>query len=157
MGQGLGFTCDDQKFMRVALDMAKTAERRQEVPVGCVIVHQNEIIGKGFNQPILTQDPTAHAEIVALRDAGNNLKNYRLAGAKMYVTLEPCIMCVGAIFHSRIIEVIYGARDEKFGGFGSILSLHTHKRMNHHAQVKSGLLAEESSTLLKQFFQSKRL
>ena len=156
MGQGLGFTSDDKKFMRAALDMAKTAESRQEVPVGCVIVHQNEIIGKGFNQPILTQDPTAHAEIVALRDAGKNLKNYRLPGARMYVTLEPCIMCVGAIFHSRLIEVIYGARDEKFGAFGSLLDLHNHKKMHYHAQVRSGLFAEESSGLLKQFFQSKR-
>ncbi len=143
--------------MRIALDMARRAESKQEVPVGCVVVYENRIIGKGFNQPISTNDPTAHAEIVALREAASQIGNYRLTGAEMYVTLEPCVMCVGAIFHSRIARLLYGANDEKHGGFGGLLSLQNHCQLNHHAEVRSGLMQRESVMLLKNFFQSKRI
>lgn len=149
-------TSTDSDFMRLALDLAREAAAAGEVPVGAVVVRDGEVIGRGFNRPILTSDPTAHAEVVALRDAAQRLGNYRLPGCSLYVSLEPCVMCSGAIMHSRIQRVIYGARDPKTGAHGSVLDLFAESRLNHHAEVLGGLLADESGALLSGFFAARR-
>ena len=147
---------NDEFFMREAISLARSAECLGEVPVGAVVVKDGEIIGRGFNSPIGESDPTAHAEIAALRDAARKLNNYRLPGCELFVTLEPCAMCAGAIIHSRIVRVIYGARDAKTGVHGSVVDLFAVERLNHHARVEGGVLADECSKLLSEFFASRR-
>ena len=147
---------NDEFFMREAISLARAAECLGEVPVGALVVRDGAIVGRGFNAPIGESDPTAHAEIAALRDAARNLGNYRLPGCELYVTLEPCAMCAGAIMHARIARVIYGARDPKTGVHGSVVDLFGVERLNHHAVVEGGILAEECSALLSEFFASRR-
>jgi tRNA(adenine34) deaminase len=147
---------EDETFMRAALDLAEAARRRGEVPVGSVVVRENEIVGRGANCPVDEHDPTAHAEIVALRDAGRALGNYRLTGCTLYVTIEPCVMCAGAMMHARIARVVYGARDPKTGACGSVVDLFADRRINHHADVTEGVLAEEAGRLLSRFFAERR-
>jgi len=142
--------------MRVALGLAREAAAADEVPVGAVVVVDGEIVGRGFNQPILRRDPTAHAEIVALRDAASRVGNYRLPGSTLYVTLEPCVMCTGAIMHARVGRVVFGARDPKTGAAGSVVDLYSEARLNHHADIEGGVLAEECSALLSTFFAARR-
>lgn len=143
-------------YMQQALDQARQAEMAGEVPVGAVLVKQGEIIASGFNQPILSCDPTAHAEIMALRQAGQQQANYRLTDTTLYVTLEPCIMCLGAILHARVERLIYAASDPKVGAVSLLRALSQQACFNHHLEVEGGVLAEESSQLLKTFFRRKR-
>ncbi len=146
----------DEDFMREALRLAEQAALAGEVPVGAVVVKDGEIVGRGFNQPISRHDPSAHAEMVALRDAAARLGNYRLVGCELYVTLEPCTMCVGAMFHARIARVVYGAYDAKTGAAGSVLNLFAEARLNHHAQFLGGVLADECGKMLSDFFAARR-
>lgn len=146
----------DLQYMRRALMLAQHAEQAGEVPVGAVVVLNGEVIGEGWNQPIVTHDPSAHAEMVALRAAARQIKNYRLTGATLYVTLEPCAMCAGAIVHARIARVVYGATDPKAGAAGSVFSLLDSDRLNHRAETVGGVLGGECSELLKNFFQGRR-
>lgn len=147
---------DDRHWMRVALTLAEKAKARGEVPVGAVIVRDGEKIGEGFNQPISSNDPTAHAEIVALRDAAGRENNYRLPGITLYVTIEPCTMCVGAMIHARIEKVVFGAREPRAGALASNLQLADQGFYNHRILVEEGVLAEECGSLLADFFQTKR-
>lgn len=147
---------NDEDFMRAALVLARQAEQAGEVPVGAVVVKDGMIIGRGSNAPISRHDPSAHAEMLALRDAAQNVGNYRLVDCELYVTLEPCLMCVGAMFHARIARVIYGASDPKTGAAGSVLNLFEEQRLNHHAEVQGGVLAEECGNILSQFFAARR-
>lgn len=142
--------------MAQALELARTAATLGEVPVGAVVVRAGEIVGRGCNQPIGRHDPTAHAEVMALRDAATRLGNYRLPGCTLYVTLEPCAMCVGAIFHARIARVVFGARDPKTGAAGSVIDLFAEARLNHHAEIVGGVMAEECGALLSEFFAARR-
>ena len=146
----------NEPYMRDALALAQQAAAAGEVPVGAVVVKDNEIIGRGYNQPIIRHDPSAHAEVMALRDAAQHLGNYRLTNCDLYVTLEPCCMCVGAIMHARIARVFFGAADPKTGACGSVVNLFAETRLNHHAEVSGGLLAEESAQLLGEFFARRR-
>jgi len=146
----------DEFFMREALSLARAAECLGEVPVGAVMVRAGEIVGREFNSPIGESDPTAHAEIAALRDAARNLGNYRLPGCELFVTLEPCAMCAGAILHARIARVIYGARDPKTGVHGSVVDLFGVERLNHHTTITGGVLADECSAVLSAFFAARR-
>jgi tRNA(adenine34) deaminase len=146
----------DEDFMRHALGLARRAQDEGEVPVGAVVVLDEKVIGEGWNRPISASDPTAHAEIQAMRAAASTRKNYRLVGATLYVTLEPCAMCVGAMFHARIRRVVFGAADPKTGAAGSTLNLFEEKRLNHHALVQGGVLAAECGALLSDFFASRR-
>ncbi|MBK8568479.1 MAG: tRNA adenosine(34) deaminase TadA [Nitrosomonadales bacterium] len=147
---------NDDDFMRVALALARQAELSGEVPVGAIVVKNGTIIGRGSNAPISRHDPSAHAELLALRDAAQHLGNYRLIGCELFVTLEPCVMCVGAIFHARIARVVFGASDLKTGACGSVLNLFTEQRLNHHAEMTAGILAEECGQLLSGFFAARR-
>ena len=147
---------NDEGYMRRALELAQFALAENEVPVGCVIVAEDRILGEGWNRPISTPDATSHAETEAIRAACKTLGNYRLANATLYVTLEPCAMCVGAIFHARIARVVYGAADPKTGAAGSVVDLFAERRLNHHASVEKGLLAEECGALLTEFFAARR-
>ncbi len=147
----------DEFFMREALSLARAAECLGEVPVGAVVVFDGKIVGRGFNSPIGESDPTAHAEIAALRDAARALDNYRLPGCELFVTLEPCAMCAGAILHSRIARVVYGARDPKTGVHGSVVDLFAVERLNHHTEVVGGVLADECGQLLSGFFAARRM
>ncbi len=142
--------------MSIALDLARTAGSLGEVPVGAVVVKDGEIVGRGYNQPIGKHDPTAHAEVMALRDAAQRLGNYRLPGCTLYVTLEPCAMCSGAIMHARIGRVVFGATDPKTGVAGSVINLYTEARLNHHASIEGGLMAGECGSLLSSFFAARR-
>jgi tRNA(adenine34) deaminase len=142
--------------MRLALARAGEAAEAGEVPVGAVVTLDGRVIGEGFNQPIASLDPTAHAEIVALRAAAKTLGNYRLANATMYVTVEPCLMCVGAMIHARIDMVVFGALEPKAGALQSMTSAHQLAGLNHRLSTIGGVLADESRTLLQQFFQSRR-
>ena len=142
--------------MLEALSLARQAAAAGEVPVGAVVVKDGQIIGRGYNQPIARRDPTAHAEVMALRDAAQQIDNYRLPDCDLYVTLEPCCMCVGAIMHARIARVIYGAADTKTGACGSVVNLFSERSLNHHAEVIDGILAQESVRLLKDFFVQRR-
>lgn len=146
----------DGAFMREALVLAQCAWDAGEVPVGAVVVKDNKIIGRGFNQPITSFDPTTHAEIVALRAAAQHLKNYRLVDCELYVTLEPCMMCVGAMLHARLKRVVFGASDAKTGACGSVINLPAEEKLNHHATFEGGVLSEESGAMLKAFFKSRR-
>jgi len=147
---------EDESFMRQAIMLAQQAAECGEVPVGALVVKDGVVIGRGFNATIAGCDPTAHAEVRALREAAQYLTNYRLPGCTLYVTLEPCVMCAGAIQHSRIARLVYGAADPKTGACGSVVNLFAEDRLNHHATVIGGVLAEESSSLLKAFFAERR-
>ncbi len=147
---------NDDDFMRVALTLARQAELSGEVPVGAIVVKNGAIIGRGSNAPISRHDPSAHAELLALRDAAQHLGNYRLIGCELFVTLEPCVMCVGAIFHARIARVVFGASDLKTGACGSVLNLFNEQRLNHHAKMTAGILAKECGQLLSSFFAARR-
>jgi tRNA(adenine34) deaminase len=147
---------DGENFMREALALAGEAAAAGEVPVGAVVVRDGQVVGRGFNRPITSRDPSAHAEIVALRDAASRLDNYRLPGCDLYVTLEPCAMCVGAMVHARIGRVVFGATDPKTGACGSIVDLPAIAHWNHHGVFTGGLLAEECGTLLRRFFAERR-
>lgn len=142
--------------MRRALGLARHAEQAGEVPVGAVVVLNDEVIGEGWNQPIVSHDPTAHAEIVALRAAATRMKNYRLPEVTLYVTLEPCAMCAGAIVQARIARVVYGTADPKAGAAGSVFNLLESASLNHRAKITGGVLAEDCSQSLKVFFQARR-
>jgi len=142
--------------MREALAQAQLAREAGEVPVGAVVVKDGVIIGRGFNQPIGSHDPTTHAEVVALRDAAARLENYRLPDCELYVTLEPCMMCVGAMLHARVKRVVFAAPDPKTGVCGSVMDLPAEKKLNHHAVFEGGVLAQDSADLLRQFFAERR-
>lgn len=146
----------DMNFMREALSLARQGAAVGEVPVGAIVVLDEQVVGKGFNQPIGSHDPTAHAEVMALRDAAKNIGNYRLPGATVYVTVEPCAMCAGAIQHARIGRLVYGAAEPKTGACGSVVDLFAEPRLNHHASVEGGVMAEESAALIASFFQWRR-
>jgi tRNA(adenine34) deaminase len=146
----------EEAFMREALALAAEAAAAGEVPVGAVVVKEGVVIGRGSNRPITTSDPTAHAEVVAMREAAAFLGNYRLPGCELYVTLEPCAMCVGAMVHARIARVVYGTRDPKTGACGSIVDLPGLATFNHHGTFEGGLLAEECGEVLKRFFADRR-
>jgi tRNA(adenine34) deaminase len=147
---------DDIEYLRAAIDEALAAERDGEVPVGAVVVFEGAIVGRGNNRVLRDSDPTAHAEIVAMRAAGQALGNYRLEGCTLYVTLEPCAMCAGAILHARIKRLVYAATDPKAGACGSVLSVMNHPQLNHKVEVEAGLLAEECGALLTNFFRARR-
>jgi len=149
-------SAEDERWMGEAIALARDAGARGEVPVGAVVVRDGAVIGRGGNAPIAASDPTAHAEIAAMRDAGRALGNYRLPGASLYVTIEPCAMCAGAILHARIARVVFGARDPKTGACGSVVDLFAEPRLNHHATVVEGVRAEECGALLSAFFAARR-
>ena len=146
----------DKDFMAAALRLAAVARDRGEVPVGAVVGLDGAIVGEGFNQPIGTSDPTAHAEIVALRDAGRRLGNYRLTGASLYVTIEPCQMCVGAMIHARIARVVYGTREPKAGAIESAMRAHEHPSLNHRMEAVGGVMEEECREAIQAFFKARR-
>ncbi len=146
----------DLQHMRAALDQANNAWALGEVPVGAVVVKDGVVIATGFNQPIGKHDPTAHAEIMALRRAAEKLGNYRLPGCELYVTLEPCVMCSGAMMHARLARVVYGAADLKTGACGSVVNLFEQEQLNHHTELLGGVMAEECGQLLKEFFAMRR-
>ena len=150
------FSADDERWMRRALTLAARAEAEGEVPVGAVLVIDGEAIGEGWNRPIAAHDASAHAEINALRDAGARRGNYRLPGATLYVTLEPCAMCAGAIVHARVARVVYGAADPKTGAAGSVFDTLVSDRHNHRVLVEGGLLADASGDMLRRFFRERR-
>jgi len=147
---------NDQYWMAHALEFAKKAEEQGEVPVGAVIIRGDEVLGEGWNQPISHNDPTAHAEVQALRNACSKLENYRLPDATLYVTLEPCIMCAGAIINARIKRVVYASKEPKTGAVGSCFDIFNTQQLNHYVHCEHGVLADESSELLRQFFHSRR-
>lgn len=146
----------DEYWMRHALTLAQRAQEEGEVPVGAVLVLDNNVIGEGWNRPIGHHDPTAHAEIMALRQGGKILQNYRLINATLYVTLEPCVMCAGAMVHSRIGRLVYGANDDKTGAAGSLIDILRHPGMNHQIAITSGVLAAECAQTLSDFFRLRR-
>jgi len=148
---------DDHALMGEALALARVAASRGEVPVGAVVVKDGAIVGRGMNAPIGGSDPTAHAEIAALRDAASRLRNYRLTGCDLFVTIEPCAMCAGAIQHARIARLVFGARDPKTGACGSVVDLFAEPRLNHHTQVVEGVRAQECGALLSSFFAERRV
>lgn len=143
-------------YMRLALEQAQLAWNLGEVPVGAVVVKDGEVIAVGCNQPIGRHDPTAHAEIVALRAAAEKLGNYRLPGCELYVTLEPCVMCSGAMMHARLAKVVFGATDPKTGACGSVINLFEQEQLNHHTEIEGGVLADECGDMLKRFFAARR-
>lgn len=146
----------DASFMSRALELARMAEAAGEVPVGAVIVRNGTVVGEGWNRPISTSDPTAHAEIVALRAAAQNLNTYRLLDTTLYVTLEPCSMCAGAMVHSRVRRLVYGATDPRAGAAGSIFNIVQHPALNHRIEVAGGVMADECGALLRSFFVARR-
>jgi tRNA(adenine34) deaminase len=148
---------DDLDFMRAALDRARAAEAAGEVPVGAVLVRDGEIIGRARNRPIEANDPTAHAEILALREAAAAAGNYRLPDTTLYVTLEPCPMCAGALVHARVSRLVYGAADPRAGAAGSVFDLVRSEALNHRMEVRAGVLADESRELLQGFFRARRV
>ena len=146
----------DRQFMEQALEQAGLAALAGEVPVGAVLVRNGELISKAFNQPITNHDPSAHAEMLVLRQAALAAENYRLPGATLYVTLEPCIMCAGAMLHARVDRIVYGAADPKTGAAGSVLDVFSSKQINHQTVVEGGMMAEECGQLLRNFFKERR-
>lgn len=148
---------NDIDFMQQAIVLAMQAAAQQEVPVGAIVVKDGVVIGRGSNAPISLNDPSAHAEMLALRDAAKNIGNYRLVDCTLYVTLEPCAMCAGAIQHARISRLVYGAADPKTGACGSVVDLMSEPKLNHHTQVDAGILAEDCGHLLSAFFKARRL
>lgn len=153
---GIIFLQNDSAFMRQALDLAQQAASIEEVPVGAIVVANGEVIGRGFNCPIDSNDPTAHAEIVAMRDAAKNLGNYRLSGCELYVTIEPCTMCLGAMVHARIKRVIFGALEPRAGAFASNPMLMDADHFNHRVEWSGGVLEQDCSELIKEFFKGRR-
>ena len=147
----------DYDFMNIALTEAEEAYRRGEVPVGAVLVREGNILARAHNSPIAKNDPSAHAEMLVLRQAGENLGNYRLAGTELYVTIEPCIMCAGAIIHARVERVIFGARDPKCGAVVSLYNILHDVRLNHQVETTEGILREECGKIMSRFFQQKRI
>ena len=152
----MSFSLTDERWMEHALLLARRAEQAGEVPVGAVIVSDGQVLGEGWNRPISTSDPTAHAEILALRDAGAVMKKYRLNGATIYVTLEPCAMCAGAIVHARVARLVFGASDPKTGACGSVLDVTRCAALNHQVEVSGGLLADKCGNTLQSFFADRR-
>ncbi len=146
----------DEEFMAQALELARQASAVGEVPVGAVVVKDGAVIGRGFNRPISSNDPSAHAEMIALRDAAARLGNYRLSGCDLFVTLEPCVMCSGAIMHARIDRLIFGARDPKTGACGSVVDVFSEARLNHHTRVTANVSGDASHELLQAFFGARR-
>ena len=146
----------DTEFMRRALELAEEGAAKGEVPVGAVLVKGGEIVAEAFNQPISTNDPTAHAEILVLREAGRKLGNYRLTDTTLYVTLEPCTMCAGSLVWSRVSRLVYGAAEPRTGAAGSIYDIPRDERLNHRLEVEGGVLADEAATMLQEFFRSRR-
>ena len=146
----------DHQFMQQALDQAKLAAMAGEVPVGAVLVRDGKIISRGFNQPIGNSDPSAHAEMIALRSAAQLESNYRLPGTTLYVTLEPCIMCAGAMLHARVERVVFGATDSKTGAAGSVINVFSEKQINHQTQVEGGIMDDECGQILRDFFKGRR-
>lgn len=146
----------DEQWMHRALLLAQHAQQQGEVPVGAILVKDQNVIGEGWNQPILSHDPTAHAEIIALRQAASHLKNYRLVDTTLYVTLEPCIMCVGAILQARVQRLVFGASDTRVGAAGSVFEFMQDARFNHSVSVQGGVLTQECSNLLTEFFRQRR-
>lgn len=146
----------DEFWMQRALQLAQRAEAEGEVPVGALMVREEQVIGEGWNQPISANDPTCHAEIMTLRAAASHINNYRLLNTTLYVTLEPCSMCAGAIIHSRVKRVVYGASDPKGGAAGSVFDILGTEKLNHKVEITSGILADECGELLKSFFKSRR-
>ena len=146
----------DQQFMKRALELARVAESHDEIPVGAVVVLDGKIIGEGFNQSIMNNDPSAHAEMIAIREAGKHIENYRLIDCTLYVTLEPCPMCAGLLVHSRVSRIVYASTDEKTGAAGSVFNLVQNDRLNHIIDVESGLMNEECADLLSSFFKRRR-
>ena len=146
----------DQQYMRMAIEQAQLAAQSGEVPVGAVLVKDGQVISKAFNKPIANHDPSAHAEMLALREAAVAEENYRIPGSTLYVTLEPCAMCSGAILHARIDRVVYGAPDPKTGAAGSVLDIFASKQINHQTSVEGGIMSEECGQLLRDFFKGRR-
>jgi tRNA(adenine34) deaminase len=146
----------DRQFMQHALDQARLAAIAGEVPVGAVLVRDGKIISRGFNQPITNSDPSAHAEMIALRAAAQIESNYRLPGSTLYVTLEPCIMCAGAMLHARVERVVFGAADPKTGAAGSVLNVFSEKQINHQTIVEGGIMSDECGQVLRDFFKGRR-
>lgn len=147
---------NDEFWMRHALKLAQRAWDEGEVPVGAVLVHEGRVIGEGWNRPIGHHDPTAHAEMMAIRQGGKVIENYRLLETTLYVTLEPCVMCAGAMVHGRVGRLVFGAHDAKTGAAGSLLDVLRHPGMNHQVQIEQGILAEECAALLSNFFRQRR-
>ena len=147
----------DEEWMQHAFQLAKKSETHDEVPVGAIVVCKNKIIGEGWNQPISSHNPTAHAEIIALKDAGEKIGNYRLPESTMYVTLEPCVMCAGAIVHARIAKLVYAVKDDKTGACGSVFNITQADKLNHRVRIEIGILEKECRTLIQDFFKEKRL
>ncbi len=146
----------DESYLQIALDQARLAAEAGEVPVGAIVVYEGEVIGTGQNLVLRSLDPTAHAEIVALRAAAQRLNNYRLTGCELFTTLEPCSMCAGAIIHARISRLVYAAADPKAGAAGSVLAVVNHPQLNHQMVVTTGVLADECGALLRNFFRERR-
>ncbi|MEQ1661550.1 MAG: tRNA adenosine(34) deaminase TadA [Thiobacillus sp.] len=146
----------DEEFMRLALELAREGAAAGEVPVGALVVCKGEVVGRGFNQPISSHDPTAHAEVVALRDAASRVANYRLVGCTLYATMEPCVMCAGAVLHARVARVVYGAREYKTGAHGSIVDIFAEPRLNHHCEIVGGVLADACAAMISGFFAERR-
>jgi tRNA(adenine34) deaminase len=146
----------DQQYMRMAIEQAQLAAQSGEVPVGAVLVKDGQVISKAFNKPISNHDPSAHAEMLALREAALAEENYRIPGSTLYVTLEPCAMCSGAMLHARIDRVVYGAPDPKTGAAGSVLDIFASKQINHQTSVEGGIMSEECGQLLRDFFKGRR-
>lgn len=146
----------DKHWMQKALELAELAEKQGEVPVGAILVRNDEIIGQGYNQPISNHDPSAHAEIVALREAGQKIQNYRLVDSTMYVTLEPCAMCAMAMVHARVAKIVFATKEPRTGAGGSLYQLLQHSDHNHQIEIVEGVLQEQSSQMLKRFFRQKR-
>ena len=146
----------DQQYMRMAIEQAQLAAQSGEVPVGAVLVRDGEVISRAFNKPIANHDPSAHAEMLALREAALAEKNYRIPGTTLYVTLEPCAMCSGAMLHARVARVVYGAPDPKTGAAGSVLDLFSSKQINHQTSIEGGIMGEECGQLLRDFFRGRR-
>ncbi len=150
-------SAQDHTFMNLAIEQAKLAAAKGEVPVGAILVHNEQVIGRGFNQPISLHDPSAHAEMMAIREAAKSLENYRIPESTLYVTLEPCTMCCGAMLHARVKRVVFGAADPKTGMAGSVSDLFAIKQINHQTEVRGGVLAGECGELLREFFRQRRL
>jgi tRNA(adenine34) deaminase len=146
----------DQQYMRMAIEQARLAAQSGEVPVGAVLVRDGQVISKAFNKPIANHDPSAHAEMLVLREAALAEENYRIPGTTLYVTLEPCSMCCGAMLHARVGRVVYGAPDPKTGAAGSVLNLFSSKQINHQTSVEGGIMSEECGQLLRDFFKERR-
>ncbi len=154
--QGDASPARDEDWMRAALELARTGAQAGEVPVGAVLVRDGICLAQAFNQPIARHDPSAHAEILALRQAGERVRNYRLTGSTLYVTLEPCAMCAAALVHARVARLVFGAYDPRVGAAGSVFQLADEPRFNHRLEVQGGVLAESCETLLRAFFRARR-